>query len=154
VELSFIVVALVGIICIAVANQLRLSWWWRLFVALILAVVIVVSVYGLIQPRTLGDSQSWRDKLSATPFRELILFGLLLFGMVARVLSVAIERRGVGEPVKIDRWQFVYPMLFAIPTFGGLLSQIQTTNLALADTVLAFQTGFFWQTILKKSEPR
>jgi hypothetical protein len=153
VELSFIIVALVGVICVGIANRLRLPWWWRLLVALVLAVVIVVLVYGLIQPPTLGGPESWLDKASATPFRELILFGLLLFGMVARVISVAIERRGVGEPVKIDRWQFVYPMLFAIPTFGGLLSQIQTRNLALADTVLAFQTGFFWQTILKKSEP-
>jgi hypothetical protein len=153
VEWSFIIVALVGVISVAVANRLRLPWWWRVLVALLFAAVIVVPVYGLIQPPTLGGRQSWLDKVSETPFRELILFAMLLFGMVARVVSVAIEQRGVGEPVKIDRWQFVYPMLFAIPTFGGLLSQIQTRNLALADTVLAFQTGFFWQTILKKSEP-
>jgi hypothetical protein len=88
----------------------------------------------------------------------LILFSLTLVGMVARVLNVAIENRGQeknkgqGRVVTVDRWDFVYPMLFAVPTFGALLSQTHSETLALTDVISAFQTGFFWQTILKKGE--
>ena len=66
-------------------------------------------------------------------------------GMAARVLSLAIERRGpvtaeTFAPVKVDRWEFVYPMLFAVPTFGALLSQVPETltlgNMALASCSL------------------
>jgi hypothetical protein len=54
----------------------------------------------------------------------------------------------------VDRWDFVYPMLFAVPTFGALLSQIQAQALASTHVVLAFQTGFFFQTILKRGESK
>jgi hypothetical protein len=103
---------------------------------------------------TLGPGAHWVDE---SPFRELLLFALMLSGMAARVLSLAIERRGAAKdnklpPVTVDRWEFVYPMLFAVPTFGALLSQVQAETLTLVNVVLAFQTGFFWQTILKRGE--
>ena len=106
-------------------------------------------------PHTLGPESSWLDKISESPFHELVLFVCLLVGMIARVLSLAIEqreKRKVDTGLRIDKWQFIYPLLFAVPTFGGLLSQIQTKHLGVADVVLAFQTGFFWQTILRRTK--
>jgi hypothetical protein len=155
--ISFIVVALIGIVIIAAVNRIHIAWWWRAMSALVLTAALVLPTYFLFETPSLGEQPSWAAKLRTTPFREFILFALLLTGMIARVLSVAIERRGqveMGKGLDIDRWQFVYPMLFAIPTFAGLLNQLQTSELALTDIVLAFQTGFFWQTILKRAEPK
>ncbi len=159
---SFMLVAAFGLVLIVAANQLRWSWWWRALGALLLTAVVFIPVHWLIRPPpTLGSTPDWHQQLNSWPFRELILFGALLFGMIARVLSLAIERRdadvvggGTKPDLKIDRWQFVYPMLFAIPTFGGLLSQTQTSEVSTTSVVMAFQTGFFWQTILKRLEPK
>jgi hypothetical protein len=130
--------------------QRRLRWWWRSAAALVVTAAIAI-VTAPTAPPTLGPEASWWNN---SPYRELILFALMLVGMVARVLSVAIESRKTNKEagLSVDRWVFVYPMLFAVPTFGALLSQIQTEVLALTHVVLAFQTGFFWQTILKKGE--
>jgi hypothetical protein len=35
-------------------------------------------------------------------------------------------------------------------TFGALLTQVGESKLTVAVIVLAFQTGFFWQTIIKQ----
>jgi hypothetical protein len=46
-------------------------------------------------------------------------------------------------------------LLFSVMTFGALLTQVGESRLTVAVIVLAFQAGFFWQTILKQpSEPR
>ncbi|MHC2289880.1 hypothetical protein [Bradyrhizobium barranii] len=153
--ISFLMVCAVGLLAVTVANQLPIKWFWKALVALILTASLVLPTYLFFRAPTLGDQDSWATTVRSTPFREFILFGLLLVGMVARVVSVAIEKRGDEQKNKgldIDRWQFIYPMLFAIPTFAGLLSQIKTPELSLTDIVLAFQTGFFWQTILKRDE--
>ena len=93
-------------------------------------------------------------RYDVSPYREFVQFALMLSGMAARVLSTAIERRSVNGnklgPIAVDRWEFVYPMLFAVPTFGALLIQDKSGTLELKDAILAFQTGFFWQTILKR----
>ena len=47
-----------------------------------------------------------------------------------------------------DRWEFVYPLLVSVITFGALLGQLEDTVANLPNLILSFQTGFFWQTIL------
>lgn len=164
--LSFVLIGIVGLVLIAVLNQLKWAWWWRALAALGVTAAVVIAIHSLLvhllyTAPTLGPSTDGQTWFNASPFRELILFASLLFGMVARVLSLAIERRDseaaakmTSPSLRLDKWQFVYPMLFAIPTFGGLLSQMQTTELSTTSAVLAFQTGFFWQTILKRAEPK
>jgi hypothetical protein len=151
--LVFVLVAIIGTLALAGVSFTNWRWWWRsatgFAATAIIAVMLVPST-----PAALGPEISWAD---TSPFRELILFALMLLGMVARVLSVAIEhRKGLDETkrgvVTVDRWDFVYPMLLAIPTFAALLSQTRTETLTVANIALAFQTGFFWQTILKKGE--
>ena len=103
---------------------------------------------------------AWYDRF---PYREIILFLIMLTGMVARTLTLAIERRrkviaqlseGGAQFEKpgldLDVWEFSYPFLVSVLTFGGLLSQIGDEQLSLLVLVLAFQTGFFWQTVLKR----
>jgi hypothetical protein len=153
----FLGVAILGTIVIAITNRVPLSWWGRAGIAIVATGAIVAIVYEIAKPATLGGDGSIASFLRSSPVREFLLFGCLLVGMAASVLSVAIERREAAkrEPaapdvgLQIDKWQFVYPMLFAIPTFGALLTQVSGPLLSVTDSILAFQTGFFWQTILK-----
>jgi len=97
------------------------KWWWRALIVFVLTGTIT-GILSLSNPETLGGEPRWFD---TSPFREFILFTLVLLGMIARVVSVAIESQ--------------------------LLSQVRGETLVLTDVVLAFQTGFFWQTILKRA---
>jgi hypothetical protein len=150
--LWFIIVGVVGTVALAAVSFTPLRWWWRSAIALVVttAIAIMLAPGG---PLTLGPEASWWN---TSPWRELILLALMVVGMIARVVSVAIEKRGSTKAaaLSVDRWDFVYPMLFAVPTFSALLSQIQAESLALTHVALAFQTGFFFQTILKKGESR
>lgn len=143
-----------GLVALAVVSFFRWPWWWRLISAATLTALLVVGVGKTIEPDTLGH---WSEQWHSSPYAEFLLFIFLLLGMGARVLSLAIEQRrsasrsGAPPAWNIDRWEFVYPMLFAAPTFGALLGQIHAPVLTIQNVVLAFQTGFFWQTLLKRS---
>jgi len=154
--IPFVLVGAVGILSLVVFSFTNLRWWSRSICALVLTAVIVgLLSLAAFRGRVFLGNDSWFEQ---SPIREMILFAFLLFGMMTRVLSLAIEeRKGAGEQssnLKLSRWDFVYPMLFAVPTFGGLLSQVGVQALSLTNIVLSFQTGFFWQTILKRAEPK
>jgi hypothetical protein len=96
-------------------------------------------------------TDSWYNQ---SPYKEAILFALMLAGMASRTLSLAIEqsRQSDGSRrVNVDLWDFVYPFLVAFITFGAVMAQIGSTELSLTNLVFAFQNGFFWQTIMKSS---
>ncbi|MCX5733140.1 MAG: hypothetical protein NTW68_02265 [candidate division NC10 bacterium] len=148
----FLIVGTLGIVALVVVSFLKWRWWWQGILALILTgvVVLLLDYRGTTY---LGNKQ-WFD---TSPYRELLLFALMLFGMAARVLSLAIEQQRAGKKgsgkLEVSRWDFVYPMLFAVPTFGALLSQIGYDSLTLSNAILSFQTGFFYQTILRRGHP-
>jgi len=104
------------------------------------------------QPGRLGNPQ-W---FNVTPFKEAVMFSLMVLGMMARVFTLAIEdmRSGVtrGKRPKITRWELIYPLFFSLPTFMTLLPNIPSGSLNIANMGLAFQTGFFWQTVMKSFE--
>lgn len=157
--ISFVSIGCAGFLVIIITGLSGCAWWWRCAAVAVFTGAAVGLVHAVTEPATLGPADWW-TALKTTPFRELILFWLVLLGMMARELSLAIEQRekqgakaGANSRLKIDKWQFVYPMLFTIPTFGGLLAHIQGDTLTVAEGVLAFQTGFFWQTILGRRRP-
>lgn len=148
----FVVVGVVGTAALFAASFLPWRWWWRALLALAVTVIVAVLLSSS-GPVQLGN-EWW---FNTSPYRELILFALMLVGMAARVLSLAIEQRKTeNEPagLRVNRWDFIYPMLFAVPTFGALLSQLNAETMTLPNIVLSFQTGFFWQTILKRAEAK
>jgi hypothetical protein len=147
----FIATGLIGIVLFSLLDLFsKQALWLRSLIALLATTALVLLLNWAVTPTTLGP---FAIDLDETPFKELILFALMLCGMVCRVLSLAIEKRraAAGEPIplRVDKWEFVHPLLFAVPTFGALLSQVSDDALRLTSLVLAFQTGFFWQTILK-----
>ena len=98
-----------------------------------------------------------------SPVREAILFGTMGLGMIARMLSLAIEERRKARakaPTKpppslaLDTWDVLYPFLSSAITFGALLEATTGRNLDLMLLLFAFQNGFFWQTVLGAAKPR
>jgi len=121
--------------------------------------IIALVSYVLTPAPSQGDSEWYRRP----PWPELLYFFLMIVGMLARSLSIAIEERKstlqklnrgkhslVVVSLHMDIWDLAYPMLFSVMTFGALLSQIGDAPIGVTSVVLAFQTGFFWQTIIKR----
>jgi hypothetical protein len=127
-----------------------------------LVVVLLIAWFGLTRSTELGDPSPGL----ASPYREIVLFVIMLAGMAARFLTRAIETRreriaaartaggGAAIGIEFDVWEFVYPMITSVMTFGLLLQQIGDGALSVATVVLAFQNGFFWQTLLGQIESR
>jgi hypothetical protein len=154
--LWFALIAAAGIGVLLLFGPFRWNWWLKGALSIV-ASFIVVLFEMIAAPATLGSS-TILGFLNQSPTREFLLFAVMLLGMMARMLSLAIEERrthlmrseAASNPeLRIDKWEFVYPMLFAVPTFGALLSQLQTESLSVPAVTLAFQNGFFWQTLFK-----
>ena len=131
-----------------------LSWKTKTVIAVIGLVVLLPSFF--LSPAkiiTLGP-EDWYEK---SPWKEVILFVMMIAGMVARTLSQAIEqyrkklkRKGAPQGLDIDKWDFVYPFLVSFLTFGAIVAQAGAQALSLTTLVFAFQNGFFWQTLIKR----
>jgi len=148
--------------CIWIVQTRRFGWKTKggMLIVLCLAFAAFVS---LIQTRSFLGNTAWYER---TPYKEICFLLLMLFGMIVRYFAYAIEQRRdriaqlrkAGEPdpklsLQFDVWEFSYPLLFSVVTFGGLLGQVKDGGLSVANAVLSFQSGFFWQTLLKKSAP-
>lgn len=124
---------------------------------------VIFFVTLSMDPIYLGENDlHWFDK---APMREIILLLLMMLGMAARYLTGVIEERrdrirqlqSEGRdankvPIRFDMWEFTYPLLFSVVTFGALLGQLEGDGLTVPNAIISFQTGFFWQTVLKREE--
>lgn len=120
-----------------------------------LGLLLVALVAG---PVFLGGG-AWYER---SPVRELLLFLLMGLGMVARMLSMAIEERraararaedGRAPSLALDRWDLVYPFLSSAICFGALVEAAGGRDFDLLLAIFAFQNGFFWQTVLAGAKP-
>ena len=156
---NFILIGLIFTTIVWVFQRPRLIPIIKIPVLSILTICFGMLLYFVADDIFLGD-EPWYQK---SPFKELILFFLMLFGMVARYMTKTIDdrrnklkelmekSRNFRKPkLNFDIWEFSYPLFFSVITFGSLLSQIKGDNLSLVNIILSFQTGFFWQTLLNK----
>jgi hypothetical protein len=147
-------------IVIWLAQRKSMPAWLRGTGSIVAILAGVLAAYISARDTSYLGEESWYD---ASPWREIIFLLLMLIGMASRYFTHAIEQR--REEVKrlkaegqdaskvrlqFDVWEFSYPLFFAVVTFGGLLGQIQDGGVTLTHLVLSFQTGFFWQTLIKK----
>jgi hypothetical protein len=116
--------------------------------------LIAVIAFAISPSQGFLSDERWYDR---TPYREILLFLLMLAGMIARYFTRLIEERrnqiatttSRKKPrLDFDLWEFSYPLFISVITFGVLMAQIGDESLSLADVTLSFQTGFFWQTVL------
>ncbi|MDP5220826.1 hypothetical protein Q5Y75_26930 [Ruegeria sp. 2205SS24-7] len=97
-----------------------------------------------------------------SPFREILLFVFMGLGMLARMISQAIEERrkyrlkNPGKPAPklvLDHWELAYPFLSSAICFGALIEASLSSRFDFALALFAFQNGFFWQTVLASAKP-
>lgn len=142
----------------------RRKWHWALrsLIVFMLLLLLALAFYFEFGETYLGND-SWYNQ---TPWIHIIFFLLMSAGMAVRYITKAIEDRRetikrlkhkVGEKksdkpgLVLDRWELAYPFLFSVITFGSLWSQLDSKTITIANIVLCFQTGFLWQTILKRN---
>jgi hypothetical protein len=156
--LNFIIAGIAAAAVSWLAFRSRVPRRARLPLAAIAAAAVAgIAFYVFRGPQTLGDEAWWQK----TPGFEITLFAVMLLGMVVRYITKAIEDRrqtvaewkkaggeGKRPGLELDKWEFAYPLLISAITFGALLSQIKAEQPAIENLLLAFQTGFFWQTLL------
>jgi hypothetical protein len=137
-----------------------MAWVWKVIgsvAVLLVAGSTLIFFWTLSSGEFLGEGDAWYER---SPMKEAIAFSLMLLGMTARYFTKAIEERRAkytADPTKkhsirFDFWEFSYPLFVSVITFGVLLQQLGSEELNLANLVLSFQTGFFWQTILGRSD--
>ena len=124
--------------------------------------ILLIYVFMNAPPLSLGRKAWYKE----SPAAEILLFSSMLMGMIASYLTKQIERRralidekgraGDKSPTRLefDIWEFTYPMLVSVITFGAVLQSLGTKELDLPSVILSFQTGFFWQTVLSRSTPK
>jgi hypothetical protein len=117
--------------------------------------VFAVSTLDLVKARG-TDSVGMLTSIDS-PWKELILFGSMVAGMMSKYLWDLIEvrrslrlKRGleVKVPIGFDIWECIQPLLVAGIVFTTVLSTAKTLTFPLI--LLSYQNGFFWQTILRK----
>jgi hypothetical protein len=141
----------------------KIPLWLKFLVALMAVILVTLAYYAVREAQSLSEG-SWFEQ---SPIREVVFFLIMVAGMAAYAVANAIEARrsklavwqvggevGARPGIDFDLWEFVYPFLFSVFTFGGLLGQIGDDGLSVATVVIAFQTGFFWQTVFDKVRVR
>ena len=135
---------------------------WHPILRIILLITLFVSLllvsYLVHDGQFLGDV-AWYN---TSPYREIGFFIVMLIGMFASSMNRAFKNRKktiedlkkLGEPfevpkMKMDLFEFFYPFLFSLITFSALMAKIGSQLMTLITISLAFQTGFFWQTLIK-----
>jgi hypothetical protein len=93
----------------------------------------------------LGTVNWWEE----APWKQTIMYILMILGMELSVLNKAIEKRkNIGSTLKIDKWNLLRPLLLSWITYGVLNSQIGDGSLNVASVILSIQTGFVWETVV------
>jgi hypothetical protein len=146
----------ISLALLILAATKRIAKTWKVLLVLAAAAISVVGWATWPDQRFLS-TDAWHD---TTPLREAVLFALMLAGMAARTLSVAIEQRRVAAstsadgsppPVRLEAWDFLYPFLVSFITFGAVIEFVGAEPLKIPQLILAFQNGFFWQTVVNRS---
>lgn len=143
----------------------RCNWTWLVRVPMLVALIVVTGggIFLFLDPVFLSNVQWYNRGI----VRELLLFLSMVFGMSARYITQQIEARrsrlveirksdpnAVAPKLDFDVWEFSYPLFVSVITFGGLLAQLGDAGLSTANTIMSFQTGFFWQTLLVRASQR
>jgi MFS family permease len=145
---------LIGLPLIAGVFFIQPNRWhgWRWPLVAVCGVWFFATVYLFFPNQVLGEDSFW----NRTPWKQLIIYGVMALGMVASVLNDAIKERKKklakgGSPrikLKLDNWDIVQPLLVSFLTFGFLFGQIGSVALSVANLTVSFQTGFFWHVII------
>ncbi|TBG75765.1 hypothetical protein ELG69_27255 (plasmid) [Rhizobium leguminosarum] len=126
----------------------------------LLTAALLVSAGVIIAPPLMLSDDPW---YAEHPWVEVWLFLAMSCGMLASYFKIQIEeRRAIAAakalrgdvtytPLRIDKWDMLYPFLVSVITFGAVLQATGKDTLDVTQLIVSFQTGFFWQTVLPRA---
>lgn len=85
------------------------------------------------------------------PWIEIALYFVMIAGMEAKYIYDWIGS-GKGRQKKFQKWQMLKPMFVSPLVFGSIYASMSEISSFVLLFVFAFQNGFFWQTVLQKTE--
>ena len=105
---------------------------------------LVLENIGIIEK---GDSSF----LAHIPWIEIGLYFSMIAGMASKYFYDAIGT-GRKKKIVIRKWQLFKPIFISPLVFGTIYASIERIASVALLLVFAFQNGFFWQTVLNKSD--
>ena len=134
----------------------RKAWLWPIFCLLALAFGAAISWIGYLWVIPLPDGED-RFSLVGEPtgLRALILYVLMIIGMLSRGIHDYIQNLPrisfiVAIRSVIRSSAFVTAILVSPIVFFVLYNATKSVPDDIVSFLLAFQNGFFWQTVLEK----
>lgn len=136
----------------------RRSLWQRALIVTASLIVWIVVAWLVSPPREMSPRE-WYD---SNPWRHLILYAFMMLGIFisgvnealkerqAKALVLREERKSRRVKLRFDSDRLLRAALLSWMTYGFLNSQLQGRELNVASSILAIQTGFFWQTITER----
>jgi len=127
------------------------------FTTLLVSAIAVTIAWILLPVRKSLGGEAWYQ---IEPYCWILVYIVMLLGMAVSVLTKAIDKRKIKVALctndeekkqiklSIELYDFLYPFLISFLTFGSVYSQLEDKQMALMSFILAFQTGFFWETIV------
>ena len=157
--LLYIAVPFVLILFISTRKKLRLSIKIGILFILIVTVIIFYQHFSFFVEKSRGVNELEWYKLA--PWKHLILFASMVVGMMTNYLYEYIqlrikakEAKESGELIPLVQvfiWEkLILPLFTSVLIFGYFWSKSGEENFSLNLILIAYQNGFFWQTILSK----
>lgn len=133
----------------------RSRTWAARIIGLSLGGLVAVAVFYFLRGFGVISSGNVRDASpDVAPFwRDAILFGLLVAGMLARGTFDALKEyvdatdNAPSRPWKKRLARLAVPLLPAVMLFQPVLSQAQGSEISWQLAVFSFQNGFFWDAL-------
>ena len=147
------------LVVFSIAQKKRQLASGRALMIVLALVALALFIVGIAATGTFLGPEAWYE---VSPVRELLLFLLMGAGMLARLISQAIEvrreikLRNPDKPppkLELDHWELLYPFLSSVVCFGALIEATSGRSFDLVLAILAFQNGFFWQTVFATAKP-
>ena len=158
----YIIIGIIIIFALLVIRRWRKSTV-VVFTTLLVSVIAVAIALTLLPDRKSLGGEAWYQ---LEPYSWILVYIVMLLGMFVSVLTKAIDKRKakIAQYAKveekkqvelsIDVYDFIYPFLLSFLTFGTVYSQLEENQMAFTSFILAFQTGFFWDTIVNSMKSK
>ncbi len=163
-ELSFLIPAVtfflvstaVMIIGIQTSGTIDKQTRWtikRLLVMMVpgaIAALIAWTVYAFVIPYFWAQEFPRSENEPAAPaWAGISYFAAMVIGMAAHTAFEAVKKGRQGAPPIFNPWSFLQPALVAPIIFLGVRGMLVERDFTLEAILLAFQNGFFWQTVFE-----
>ncbi|MBR0684443.1 hypothetical protein JQ594_00825 [Bradyrhizobium manausense] len=163
--IRFLIVGAIFCIALAIIRYLKIGgqadqqvsapWTMQLLPATLAAVLgwlVLWLIERLLATQFLAGGAEVNANAEASRWSALAYFVAMVVGMIAQTIWHALQNRQPNAAPSIDKWEFLKPALVAPIVFVAVYQNIAQPQVSVAMLLFSFQNGFFWQTVLRKSD--